>query len=149
MKDLDSSREAPRPELRSELGGNTPRRYVVLEHEVRVGEVHYDLCLEDGAVLVTFQLDAPPSTTQSVAGRRSFDHRPLYLDYEGELSRGRGRVRAWDRGLVEDLAGDPRALRYSFRCQGEQLAGEWTLHAEPGEDSTARLVPGVEEVCGE
>lgn len=120
-------------------GRNTPRRYVVLEHEVGVGDVHYDLCLEDGDVLITFQLDAPPATDQVVTGRRSFDHRPLYLSYEGELTRDRGRVKAWDRGLAEDLSGDPREERYSFRCSQGRLSGDWSLQAPPGEGSPVRL----------
>lgn len=122
-------------------GRNTPRRYVVLEHEVGVGDVHYDLCLEDGDVLITFQLDAPPATDQVVTGRRSFDHRPLYLSYEGELTRDRGRVKAWDRGLAEDLGGDPREERYSFRCSQGRLSGDWTIQAPPGEGSPVRCAP--------
>lgn len=126
-------------------GRNTPRRYVVLEHEVGPdpgsGEVHYDLCLEDGDVLITFQLDGPPSTTQIVTGRRSFDHRPHYLSYEGELTRERGRVRAWDRGLADDLSGEPRAERYTFRCREGRLAGQWSLDAPPGEGSPVRCAP--------
>jgi hypothetical protein len=122
-------------------GRNTPRRYVVLEHEVGVGDVHYDLCLEDGDVLITFQLDAPPATDHVVTGRRSFDHRPLYLNYEGELTRDRGTVRAWDRGLAEDLSGDPRAGRYSFRCREGRLSGDWSLQAPPGEGSPVSCAP--------
>lgn len=122
-------------------GRNTPRRYVVLEHEVRPGEVHYDLCLEDGDVLITFQLDAPPSATESVAGRRSFDHRPRYLTYEGEISGGRGHVRAWDRGLAEDLAGEPRGERYAFRCREGRLSGAWSLEAPLGEGAPVRCAP--------
>ncbi|MCW8140697.1 MAG: hypothetical protein KIT58_17495, partial [Planctomycetota bacterium] len=69
------------------------RRFVVQEHTVAPGDVHYDLMIEDGAALVTFQLPAPPAG-EAVRGRRSFDHRPRYLDYEGPISAGRGHVRA-------------------------------------------------------
>ncbi|MBL4845921.1 MAG: hypothetical protein JKY65_10365 [Planctomycetes bacterium] len=140
MADSDFSSSLATP-----LGRNTTRRYVVLEHEVGPAEVHYDLCLEEDDVLVTFQLDQPPSETSEVRGRRSFDHRPLYLDYEGELSRGRGSVRAWDRGVAEDLAGSPRSASYSFRCQGGRLCGAWTLEAEPREEAPLRLAPSPSE----
>lgn len=95
------------------------RRYVVQEHTVREGDVHFDLMIEDGAALVTFQLlTAPPSR-----GRRSFDHRPAYLEYEGPISGDRGAVRIWDRGEVEDVDGAPRAARWVARVRGGRLAG--------------------------
>ena len=42
------------------------RRFVVQEHAVRPGDVHYDLMIEDGEVLVTFQLEAPPGGASPV-----------------------------------------------------------------------------------
>lgn len=104
------------------------RRFVVLRHVVREAaageaeEAHVDLMVEEGAeggALVTFQLDAPPPAR----GRRSFDHRARYLDYEGPISGGRGRVERLDAGRVEDVEGDPRAARWRARFQGARLAG--------------------------
>lgn len=133
------------------------RRYVILEHTLGSGEVHYDLCLEeapapaapaaaapddpDARCLVTFQLEGPPSREGAVAGTRSFDHRRLYLAYEGELSGGRGAVRIWDRGHAHDLAGEPRGPRYAFRCEGERLSGAFELSAGLAEGAPARLAP--------
>lgn len=108
---------------------SSSRAFVIQEHQVAPGDLHYDLMIEAGEVLVTFQLDEAPHA-EGVAGRRSFDHRRRYLDYEGPLSRGRGEVRIWDRGQVEDLEGDPREARYRLRFQGERLRGEWTLREE-------------------
>jgi hypothetical protein len=104
------------------------RRFVVLRHVVHeatdgMAEVaHVDLMVEDGVgpgALVTFQLDAPPPAR----GRRSFDHRPRYLDYEGPISGGRGRVERLDAGRVEDVEGDPRAARWRARFEGARLLG--------------------------
>jgi hypothetical protein len=71
-------------------------RYVILEHDYPVR--HWDLMLEAGDVLRTWRLEAPPSPGQAVHAEASFDHRPLYLDYEGPISGGRGRVARWDAG---------------------------------------------------
>lgn len=82
---------------------------------------HWDLMVEDGPVLVTFQLDGPPWTT--ALGRRSFDHRPVYLEYEGPISGDRGVVAIEDRGEVEDREGGPRDARWRAAVQGERLRG--------------------------
>lgn len=110
------------------------RRFVVLRHVVREAgageaeEAHVDLMVEDlagedgageGGALVTFQLEAAPPAR----GRRSFDHRPRYLDYEGPISGGRGRVERLDAGRVDDVEGDPRAPRWRARFAGSRLAG--------------------------
>lgn len=134
------------------------RRFVILEHTLGSGEVHYDLCLEDVLqgeqspadgvgqpadedlrCLVTFQLAAAPGPGRSVEGARSFDHRRRYLSFEGELSGGRGRVAIWDRGRAEDLVGEPRAERYLFRCWGERLQTTFELRAGLAGGDPARL----------
>ncbi len=120
-----------------------PRRFVVLEHARAPDDVHWDLMVEDGPVLVTWQLAAPPGP-RPVAGRRSFDHRPRYLDYEGPLDRERGRVRALARGLARDLAGDPRAARYEVALASDDgarpaLSGVWRV-TEVGTEGAEVLV---------
>ncbi|MHC4839425.1 MAG: hypothetical protein ACYTDT_00490 [Planctomycetota bacterium] len=66
-------------------------RFVILEHTVN-GEVHFDLMMEvDGEEqLRTLQLQnwPPPSRFVEIA-----PHRKVYLDYEGDVSDGRGVVR--------------------------------------------------------
>ncbi len=71
-------------------------RFVILEHDHP--ELHWDLMLEAGPVLRTWRLEGPPAPGRAVGATPSFDHRPAYLDYEGPVSGGRGRVRRWDRG---------------------------------------------------
>ena len=101
------------------------RRFVVQRHTVATDDVHYDLMIEAGDVLVTIQLNQEPSA--GALGRRSFDHRPKYLEFEGEISRGRGTVAIWDRGELEDKSGDPRSGAYTALFSGERLAGLYTL----------------------
>lgn len=76
-------------------------RYVILLHETSAGSprpTHYDLMLEWGDVLRTWALDAPPTDGKVVAGTALADHRRAYLEYEGEISGGRGTVTKWDAG---------------------------------------------------
>ena len=117
-------------------------RFVILEHDHP--ELHWDLMLEAAAgdVLRTWRLAAPPAPGQVVAAAASFDHRPLYLDYEGPISGGRGSVRRWDAGTFTWEADSPE--RVAVRLEGRRLAGvavlrrvgegNWELRcAGPGE----------------
>ena len=98
-------------------------RYAILEHDHPTP--HWDFLLESGAVLLAWRLSAPPGG-DAVEGEQSFDHRTLYLDYEGPVGGGRGRVKRWDAGtfewemrgpdqLVVCLRGD--RLRCAFRLE--------------------------------
>ncbi len=109
------------------------RRFVVLRHTRAPQPIHYDLMIEAGGALVTFQLKAPPGR-EAVHGQRSFDHRLRYLDYEGALSRGRGFVEAWDRGELWDEEGEPRGALYRARFAGSQLIGSYRILAEAGRE---------------
>lgn len=74
--------------------------------------------------LVTFSFDREPPAAPGdapVLGRRREDHRRAYLDYEGDVSGGRGSVRIWDRGEVEWVAPAPGGL--AFRLAGTRLRG--------------------------
>jgi hypothetical protein len=113
-------------------------RYVILEHDHPVR--HWDLMLEAGDVLQTWRLTAPPAPGLPVPAEPSFDHRPVYLDYEGSVGGGRGRVTRWDAGTFDWLAEeqDRRAVRLAGqRLRGDAVLvrgphGEWSLRLEPG-----------------
>lgn len=68
-------------------------RFTLLEHRQGT-EKHWDLLLEwpGEERLRTWQFSENPWETTS-RGKRLFDHRRIYLDYEGFLSNGRGEVR--------------------------------------------------------
>jgi hypothetical protein len=69
-------------------------RFVILAHTVN-GSTHFDLMLEvEGhEKLRTFQLARwPVSVGGSCAAPQIGDHRRAYLEYEGEVSGGRGTV---------------------------------------------------------
>jgi hypothetical protein len=95
-------------------------RFVILEHDHP--RLHWDLMLEHGDVLRTWRLaESPRADGADVPAEPSFDHRPLYLDYEGPVSGDRGTVRRWDHGtytVVEDN-GDSLTIQFV----GERLRG--------------------------
>jgi hypothetical protein len=96
--------------------------------------------LETGEVLRTWRLSAPPSTEAAAAAEPLGEHRKLYLDYEGPVSRGRGTVRRWDAGTYADLREHEGMTEFRLeggkvrgRCRVERDADGWRLEfAEEG-----------------
>jgi DNA polymerase Ligase (LigD) len=98
-------------------------RFVILEHDHPF--LHWDLMLEIGSALRTWRLAALPSASAPVAAELLGDHRLLYLDYEGPVSRDRGAVRRWDAGNYDaliDVGGST-----CFRLQGLRLKGHCSI----------------------
>jgi DNA polymerase Ligase (LigD) len=111
-------------------------RFVVLEHDHP--ELHWDFMLEVGGVLRTWQLAAPPRPGALIPATASFDHRLVYLDYEGPVSGKRGRVVAWDRGTFAGEV-DSGADVVEVRLQGQRLHGTARLEREASGAWTLRL----------
>jgi hypothetical protein len=104
-------------------------RFVVLHHNTSDGE-HWDLCLEQDAILATWQLAENPQrldtdNSQPIAARRIQDHRKLYLDYEGPISNNRGHVTRLDRGTYRLIEQFP--TQWHFRLYGHYLNGTYDL----------------------
>jgi DNA polymerase ligase (LigD)-like protein len=117
-----------------------PARYVILKHTYQ--GVHFDVMLEVDGKLRTWRLASPPASGQPVAAEASFDHRLLYLDYEGPLSGDRGVVCRWDAGtyggeargvdlVAVDLAGDKLRGRLELRLIEDQ---KWQCAFRPTEE---------------
>lgn len=109
-----------------------PVRFVLLIHDHPF--VHWDLLVQRGEVLRSWRLLESPerwrSAAQSVdlSAELIADHRLLYLDYEGPVSRERGRVVRWDHGQAEWLSDGDSSVR--LRLDGESLVGELMLDRE-------------------
>jgi len=121
--------------------------FVLLRHECLSNDAkpsHWDLMLEQGESLATWQLRELPGSwarqlgiaegdaAETVSAIRLPDHRLAYLDYEGPLSGGRGEVRRCDQGDYQVVKQDENGLEISL--QGAVLCGsakfaEATLHA--------------------
>jgi hypothetical protein len=102
-------------------------RYAILEHDHP--HLHWDLMLQAGDVLRTWRLAAPPAALSAVEAQPSFDHRLMYLDYEGPISGDRGRVVQWDGGWFEGhIEADGRV---EVQMEGRRLRG--VLRIGPGQ----------------
>ncbi len=110
-------------------------RFVILHHETPPGydrPPHWDLMLKSDRALRTWALAEPPCAGRLIAAEELADHRLAYLDYQGDVSGGRGSVVRWDGGTYELLSGDLQretfgqtALRLTMH--GQRLIGEVTL----------------------
>jgi len=106
-------------------------RFVLLEH--LWDGVHWDFMLEAGEVLRTWAIDAPIVAGVDLPARAIGDHRRLYLEYEGEISGNRGRVRRLAEGTYRVLVWS--ADHVQVVLVGAQLVGEVELRrVGPGSD---------------
>jgi hypothetical protein len=81
--------------------------------------------LESGEILRTWRLTAVPQPGQTVTATAAFDHRRMYLDYEGPVSDNRGRVVRWDHGTFTWQKTEPDLL--TVELDGLRLRGELVL----------------------
>jgi len=79
-------------------------RFVIQKHQTDQ-DVHWDLMLEEGEHLATWQVSLPPSEWSEIPlpCQKIFDHRLKYLTYEGLLSDDRGEVRIVASGSYQPL----------------------------------------------
>ena len=98
-------------------------RFVILSHDWPAP--HWDFLLEAGAVLRAWRLWGEPEVGRTVPAEPNFDHRLLYLDYEGPVSGDRGTVTRWDRGEFGWVADEPDRVVVELR--GAKLTGRVTI----------------------
>jgi len=117
---------------------NPDRQFVLLNHLLSDSE-HWDLMLDLGPALATWQLQENPIPSirggqrQGVPARRIADHRRAYLDLEGPISGGRGHVKRLDQGVYTLL--EQGLSFWLVHLKGDWLTGTYRLPAgaEPGE----------------
>jgi hypothetical protein len=101
------------------------RRFVILRHK-DYGPTHYDLMIQSGGVLVTWQFRVSPiRDIRELPCRRIADHREAYLEYEGPVSSRRGEVSQVDAG--ECRVRSQEAHRWQVEFDGQKLQGAWEL----------------------
>ena len=118
-------------------------RFVILRHDTPPDSdrpLHWDLMLEDGAHLATWQMASQPvdRAASPVECTRIGDHRKRYLDYEGPVSGGRGVVSRVDQGRFDLLAADDDAWILDFA--GEHLTGRYRLARTRGESPSVWIL---------
>lgn len=118
-----------------------PVRFTVSFHD-RPGDPHFDLFVEQPGAdgLATWNLPAAPDGLApggEMPARRIFDHRPIYLEFEGELSGGRGTVRIADSGTCR--CRERSADRVVLELHGRSSAGVFELIETPAGGRLRRL----------
>lgn len=98
-------------------------RFVILTHDWPFP--HWDFLVEAGSVLRAWRLLTEPTADADIPAEPNFDHRLLYLDYEGPLPGDRGTVSRWRAGTCEWLADD--AERVEIALRGSKLVGRATI----------------------
>jgi hypothetical protein len=105
-------------------------RFAILRHQ-RPDGMHWDLLLEAGQALRTWALPALPTEGIELTCQALPDHRLAYLDYEGEISGGRGSVVRWDHGTYRVQRQEAEGL--AIEIAGAKLAGHVFLRKLPGQ----------------
>ena len=107
-------------------------RYVILEHRIPDGGVHFDCLFEIDDVLASWKMPVPPTHAKPVHATKQADHRKAYLDYEGPLTGARGTVTVWDAGTFQLAEGDTLSHMMETgivicQCHGKKLDGRLSL----------------------
>jgi hypothetical protein len=112
-------------------------RFVVLHHEMPDASPrpsHWDFMLEDGCVLRTWALDCDVLDYGLDGAKQLPDHRLEYLEFEGEISGNRGRVKRIDRGEYETLERNESLWR--VKLFGTTFQEECILARDPEDEQS-------------
>ena len=102
-------------------------RFVIQKHTKR-RTAHFDLMIEKGRNLITWSIPNILSLLNSdkiTQAKKLPNHRLLYLNYEGKISRGRGKVQIWDNGTY--MAKQTNNYFMLINLAGRKLKGEYYL----------------------
>ena len=113
-------------------------RFVILLHELPPGHqraTHWDFMLEDGETLKTWALEEELQPGGEACAQQLADHRLDYLEYEGPISGGRGRVSRWDEGDFQWI--EKTDTRLSVLLDGQRHSGVASFMRLPEEDGAA------------
>ena len=115
-------------------------RFAVLKH-VRQTDIHWDLLLQlpDRPLLATWQIRMEPGRWerefQPIPAFELPDHRLMYLDFQGDISGGRGHVTHIDGGTMEIFRGEENFI--DCRLQGQLLHGSLQLMRSADQDPSS------------
>lgn len=98
------------------------QQFVILEHDHPF--LHWDFLLDNGDTLNAWRLLSPLATDRWITAEVLPDHRRIYLEYEGEVSGGRGSVQRILNGRYQELPNRDSSERHFTitNCQFCQLA---------------------------
>ena len=102
--------------------------YVIHEHELFGGRLHWDLRFEDGGVMRTWRLyKSPPQMGNKILAQLS---RPIPIGaalFEGVIKQeyGGGKMKIWDSGTF-DLV-EKKGKKFVVNIKGKELNGKYSL----------------------
>ena len=100
-------------------------QFVIHEHTTANG-THWDLMLENEAVLWTWRLETHPADIHSsIAAERIFDHPLKFLTYEGPVQNNTASVTMIDKGVVRFHQTKTETITCEF--EGRILKGLFVL----------------------
>lgn len=115
-------------------------RFVIQKHTKRK-TIHYDLMLERSGKLITWQIKKLSSRGVLMEAKKIQDHRLDYLFYQGKVSRGRGRVKIWDKGAYK-ITGKYSNDYFVVRFSGKKITGPFCFIRGPVKSDIWYLVAG-------
>ena len=98
---------------------------MVVQKHMRDDDVHYDLMLESPLLLWTWRFQQLPGSCCEQPCERIQDHDRKFLDYEGELSPGMGKVSIVEGGTFDLLSA--REDQINFTARGHKVLGTCRL----------------------
>jgi len=104
-------------------------RFVIQKH-CRNQQVHWDLMLEKENSLATWQVPEPPEDWpgQKLTCRHIFNHRLIYLTYQGPLGNNRGEVKIAASGRYQ-----PKEITencWKLTLNGDKISGPLSLQQQ-------------------
>lgn len=110
-------------------------QYVIQQHWHRDKGTHYDLMLQCGEILKTWRIMQSPAqiVKKPVKAEKIFDHPLKFLDYEGPVNKGLGKVKIVESGTYELIKSTDSILKLNFT--GTHLRGMYTLTLDRPQDS--------------
>jgi hypothetical protein len=106
-------------------------RFTIAKHSGSPEGDHFDLLLESGEALRTWRFQAAHFDTPQPA-KQLKDHRKKYLDYQGEISGGRGRVAVHETGEYAVDVWSDKVVQIAVT--GGKLKTRLRLDLQEGED---------------
>ena len=116
--------------------------FVIILH-TGFGPDHYDLMLETGEALATWQLERDClglGPGEGLTARKLPDHRLAYLNCQGPVSGGRGRVVRVRAGTYETLDSGPDRLVVRLDSPGVSATFGLSRGTEPGQPGDNWLI---------
>jgi len=105
-------------------------RFVILKHDHP--HLHWDFMLEVDDALRAWRLAERPVCGKQIAAEYTFEHRLMYLDYEGPVSNNRGSVKRWDGGVYRQFLTADQANALELELDGGRICGRVRLTRQSG-----------------